>query len=58
MGVDLARLLLDAQANERAIEILERSQAGFVQLGKHDLAQQVQTLIDRARSSTAPGDED
>lgn len=49
VGIDLGRLLCDAGHPDQGLPILERSRAGFEQLGRPDLAAQVAALIDDVR---------
>lgn len=49
VGFDLGRLLCDAGHPDQGLPLLERSRAGFEQLGRPDLAAQVAALIDEVR---------
>ena len=46
VGLDYGRLLCSMGENERGVEILRRSEEGFLRLGREDLADQVKKAID------------
>lgn len=44
MGLDLGQLLCGAGHTEPGLEVLTRSRDGFLQLGRPDLAEQVERI--------------
>ncbi len=53
VGLDYGRLLLETGASGQGIAVLERSRDGFIKLGRKNLADEAQKLID-AHSHSEP----